>query len=249
MENILESSGNLESLFAILVLLVLFGPTLTICACIGRIPLSILNVFFKRPGGGKRRKDFEDITLRGRTRILVALVGTVVWIVVWILAYFIICSVFPNLPLCPTTSTPTPPSASCNLPNDFSFTIDEPLPNSMVDHVVYVAGRHVGIPSNCYLWIVAKPQDLNLYYPWEPPDVAWDGKWSITGYLGPTDGSHGQHFLIKAYLVNKEYNDWLVSYLKGACSGTGENRECRGQLRTDLPGDVIAITSVEVIRK
>ena len=83
MENILESSSNLESLFAILVLLVLFGPTLTICACIGRIPLSILNVFFKRPGGGKRRKDFEDITLRGRTRILVALVGTVVWIVVW----------------------------------------------------------------------------------------------------------------------------------------------------------------------
>jgi len=87
---------------AILAILVLFGPIAVICACIGKIPLGILNPIF--PG---RRQKFKDIPLEGKIqKVLVTVVGIVVWVVVWGTTYFILCSVFPNLPICPGTPTP-----------------------------------------------------------------------------------------------------------------------------------------------
>jgi ribonuclease HIII len=69
----------LEDLAVVLVILLfLFGPITVICACVGKIPLSILNSILPQS-----LQKFEDISLKGKTRVLVAVVGVVVWIVVW----------------------------------------------------------------------------------------------------------------------------------------------------------------------
>jgi len=108
MKDILEYLGAI-----LIILLILFGPITVICACIGKIPLSILNPIFRR-----RRKNerFEDILLSGKTQVLVTVVGIVVWIAVWVTAYFILCSVFPSLPTRIATPTSTPTLTPTNTP-------------------------------------------------------------------------------------------------------------------------------------
>jgi len=92
-----------EYLIAILVitLLVLFGPIIVICAFIGKIPTSILNLLFPK-------QKFKDVELKGWTRFLVGIVGLVIWIAVWAVAYLGLCSAFPGSQFCPETPTPAP---------------------------------------------------------------------------------------------------------------------------------------------
>jgi len=86
---------NILEVLAIILILLFFGPIIIICACIGRIPVSMIN------------EKWTDISLNGRmVRASVALVGVVAWILV---VYLAVCFLFPisPFPLTPT-ETPTP---------------------------------------------------------------------------------------------------------------------------------------------
>jgi hypothetical protein len=121
---------TLEDLAVVLVILLfLFGPITVICACVGKIPLGILNSILPQS-----LQKIEDIPLKGKTRVLVAVVGVVVWIVVWGriagIAYFMLRSEFPNLPISPAPPTPTPTSTPTPTPTPTSPPTLTPTPTS-----------------------------------------------------------------------------------------------------------------------
>jgi hypothetical protein len=104
----------LECLAVVLIiLLVLSGPILVIGGLIGKIPLSILN-----PLAAGRGWKLTDIHLKGMMRVLIGVIGTVLWVAVWTVAYFILCSVFPGLPTCSPVSEPTPTHTSTSISTD-----------------------------------------------------------------------------------------------------------------------------------